>query len=185
MQEYMLRAYVMGIIQRFMDPHNVPEGDEELGGGAAAPANMKMLYKALASCITKYAVGTKVPSEEEIRLSLEKRAEKERNIFRKERDGMSRDRRKVEAALKQLGMGKWAVGGSKAIRQYDADRYEAERAERAAAGIVDYPGQAAANAAEGGGVAYDMFGGDYGGAYDAEGERFDEEFLPGYAQGED
>jgi hypothetical protein len=180
MQEYMLRAYVMGIIQRFMDPHQVPEGDEELGGGAAAPANIKMLYKALAQCLTKYAVGTKVPSEEEIRLSLETRAEKERNIFRKERDGMTRDRRKVEAALKQLGMGKWAVGGSKAIRQYDADRYEAERAERAAAGIVDYPGQEAANAADG---MYDMFGG--AAAYEAEGERFTEEFMPGYAQGED
>ena len=95
---------------------------------------------------------------------------------------MTRDRRKVEAALKQLGMGKWAVGGSKAIRQYDADRYEAERAERAAAGIVDYPGLEAANAAEGGG-AYDMFGG--AAAYEAEGERFTEEFMPGYAQGED
>lgn len=180
MQQYMLRAYVMGIIQRFMDPHHVPEGDEELGGGAAAPANMKMLYKALAQCITKYAVGTKVPSEEEIRLSLEKRAEKERNIFRKERDGMSRDRRKVEAALKELGMGKWAVGGSKAIRQYDADRYEAERAERAAAGIVDYPGLDAANAAAG---VYDMFGG--AAAYEAEEQQFTDEFMPGYAQGED
>lgn len=180
MQEYLLRAYVMGIIQRFMDPHHVPEGDEELGGGAAAPANMKMLYKALATCITKYAVGTKVPSEDEIRLSLEKRAEKERNIFRKERDGMSRDRRKVEAALKQLGMGKWAVGGSKAIRQYDADRYEAERAERAAAGIIDYPGLDAANAADG---VYDMFGG--ADAYNAEEAQFTEEFLPGYAEGED
>ncbi len=178
MQQYMLRAYIMGILQRFMDPHHVPEGDEELGGGAAAPANMKMLYKALAQCITKYAVGTKVPSEQEIRLSLEKRAEKERNIFRKERDGMTRDRRKVEAALKELGMGKWAVGGSKAIRQYDADRYEAERAERAAAGIVDYPGVDAANAA-----AQDMFGG--GAAYDAEGDLFTDEFLPGYAQGEE
>jgi hypothetical protein len=185
MQEYLLRAYVMGIFQRFMDPHHIPPGDEELGGGAAAPANMKLLYKSLTQCIRKYAVGTKIPSEDEIRLALEKRAEKERNIFRKERDGMSRDRRRVEATLKELGMGKWAVGGTKAIRQYDPERYEAERAERAAAGIVDYPGADAANAAGGAGQPFDMFGGDYGEAYDAEGERFDEEFLPGMMQGED
>ena len=57
----------------------------------------------------------------------------------------------------QVGSNNWAVGGSKAIRQYDADRYEAERAERAAAGIMDYPGLAEANAADNAHT-YDMFG---------------------------
>ena len=60
-------------------------------------------------------------------------------------------------------------------------RAAAERAERAAAGIVDYPGQEAANAAEGA-MPVDMF---RGAGYDGEGERMDEEFMPGYAQGED
>ena len=40
---------------------------------------------------------------------------------------------------KSLGIGEWAVGGTKAIREYDEDRYEAERTERAQAGLVDYP----------------------------------------------
>ena len=91
----------------------------------------------------------------------------------------------MEAALKQLGMGKWAVGGTKAIRQYDADRYEAERAERAAAGIVDFPGQDAANAAGEGGQPYDMFGAEYGAAYDAAGDRMDGDYTDGVMREED
>lgn len=137
MVEYLLRAYIMGIIQRFMDPHFIPEGeiDEEEDGGAV---NIKLLYKALAQGITKYAIGAKIPTEDEIRFSLEKRAEKEKQQFIGEIDRMSRDKRKVELTMKSLGMGKWAAGGSKSIRKYDPERYEVERAERTAAGITDY-----------------------------------------------
>jgi hypothetical protein len=69
---------------------------------------------------------------------LEKRAEKEKQQIIGEIDRMSRDKRKVELTMKSLGMGKWAAGGSKSIRKYDAERYEVERAERTAAGITDY-----------------------------------------------
>jgi hypothetical protein len=76
--------------------------------------------------------------------------------------------------LKGLGMGAWAAGGSKAIRKYDAERYEVERAERAAAGIMDYPGGEGGGGGGGGGQeegrAVDMFGFNFGGEYDAAGE---------------
>jgi hypothetical protein len=80
---------------------------------------------------------------------------------------MSRDERKVELVLKGLGMGKWAAGGTKAIRQYDEDRYEVERAERAAAGISDYDAQNVEAANQG--RPMDMFGLDFGAEYDADG----------------
>jgi hypothetical protein len=135
MVEYLLRAYIMGIIQRYMDPQFIPEGEDEEIEGAV---NIKLLYKALAQGLTKYAIGAKIPTEDEIRFSLEKRAEKEKQQFIGEIDRMSRDKRKVELTMKSLGMGKWAAGGSKSIRKYDAERYEVERAERTAAGITDY-----------------------------------------------
>jgi len=122
-------------------------------------------------------VGAKVPSEGEIRFALERRAEKEKQVFIGEIDAMSADKRRVELTLKALGMGKWAAGGSKAIRQYDSDRYEVERAERAAAGIVDYGHVEGAGAAEG--RAADMFGLDFGGAYDAGGDRMDGDYTDG------
>jgi len=168
MMRYLMRAYVMGTVKKFVDPTYIPgEGGDEM-------LNMKVLYTAFAQAMTKYAVGAKVPSEGEIRFALERRAEKEKQVFIGEIDAMSADKRRVELTLKALGMGKWAAGGSKAIRQYDSDRYEVERAERAAAGIVDYGHVEGAE-----GRAADMFGLDFGGAYDAGGDRMDGDYTDG------
>ena len=40
----------------------------------------------------------------------------------------------------QLGLGDWAVGGTKGIYAYDPERYDVERDQRAQAGIIDFPG---------------------------------------------
>ena len=175
--QYLMRAYVMGTVQKFLDPHNIPtasaSGEQEQEQEQEGVINMKLLYKALAQTLTKYAVANRIPTEEEIRVSLEKRAEKEKQQFIGEIDRMSRDQRKVELMMKSLGMGKWAAGGSKAIRQYDPERYEVERAERAAAGIMDYsPAQEAARP-------MDMFGMDFGGDYDAGANRMDGDYTDG------
>jgi hypothetical protein len=170
MMRYIMRAYVMGTVKKFVDPDYIP------GEAGNQAMNMKLLYTAFAQAMTKYAVGAKVPSEQDIRFALERRAEKEKQVFIGEIDAMSADKRRVELTLKALGMGKWAAGGSKAIRQYDAERYEVERAERATAGIVDY-GQV--EGAADGGRAADMFGLDFGGAYDAGGDRMDGDYTDG------
>lgn len=155
MIQYLSRAYIIGAISKLIDPQQIPVIAGEIPEGDAI--NMKLIYKALGQTLTKYAISSKIPSEEEIRISLEKRAEKEKQVYLSKLEGMSKESRQVERVLMGFGMGDWAVGGSKAIRQYDADRYEAERAERAAAGIMDYPGLAEANAADNAHT-YDMFG---------------------------
>jgi ribosomal protein L18E len=173
MVQYIMRAYLMSAIHRFIDPHQIPagsfeEGQEEEAGGVP---NMKLLYKSLGQALTKYAVGSKVPTEEEIRTRLEQRAEEEKQVFINKLDKMGREEKRVELVLKGLGMGAWAAGGSKAIRKYDAERYEVERAERAAAGIMDYPGAQGDQGGQGQeGRAVDMFGFNFGGEYDAAGE---------------
>jgi hypothetical protein len=176
MVNYIQRAYVIGYVFNLLDPHTVPETveDEEEDDSGGGPPNVKLLFEALKTCILRFAQGSKVPSEEEIRISLEKRAEKEKQVFIEEQDKMSREERRVMQNLKKYGMGRWAVGGTKAIRQYDADRYEAERVERAMAGFVDYPELAAANAAETlGNAEFDMFGAAYAEAYNDAAERGD------------
>ena len=171
MVQYLVRAYLISAVASLIDPHQIPssEGDED--ADAEEVLNIKLIYKGLSQALTKFAVGSKIPSEEEIRIGLEQRAEKEKQVYLSKLERMTREERRVELVLKGLGMGDWAVGGTKAIRQYDADRYEAERAERAAAGIMDYPGLGDANAADG--HVTDMFGTDYGGEYDAAGAAGD------------
>jgi hypothetical protein len=173
MVQYIIRAYVIGALHKFIDPHEIPETISEDEEGSGVP-NMKLLYKALGQALTKYAVGSKIPSEEEIRIGLNQRAEKEKQVKMSKFEHMTREERRVELVLKGLGMGEWAIGGSKAIRQYDEDRYEAERAERAAAGITDYAGPLAFGQGQGQDERpIDMFGTDFGGEYDAAGERGD------------
>jgi hypothetical protein len=174
MVNYIMRAYLIGTIYRFIDPHQLPsassaEGEGE-GEGEDSVPNMKLLYKSLGQALTKYATSSKVPTEEEIRTRLEQRVEQEKQVFIGKLDRMGREERRVELVLKGLGMGDWAAGGSKAIRKYDEDRYEVERAERAAAGIMDYPGGLGVAEGAEGGRAIDMFGLDFGGDYDAAGE---------------
>jgi hypothetical protein len=164
MEKYLLRAYLIGIIHKFIDPHQMPPLSSEDAPEDDSVPNMKLLYKSLGQALTKYAVGSKVPTEEEIRFRLEQRVEQEKQVFIGKMDRMTRDERKVELMLKGLGMGDWAAGGSKAIRQYDEDRYEVERAERAAAGITDYDQGAGVE-----GRPVDMFGMDFGADYDAGG----------------
>lgn len=156
MVSYIMRAVVMGYIQSFIDPHSIPESDgrEEFQGAI----NIKLLYGALATTLRRYSSGSRVPSEQEIRTRLEQRAEAEKQKFIGRLDAMTRDERRVALVNKTLGLGEWAVGGTKAIRQYDPERYEAERAERAQAGLTDYVDVGAANTADGEGRAFDMFG---------------------------
>jgi hypothetical protein len=77
-------------------------------------------------------------SDKELRDELQIRAEKEKAEIIREFSGMDDDKKQVELMLKNLRMGKWAVGGSKAITQYNKDQYERERIERAKAGISDF-----------------------------------------------
>lgn len=159
MVTYLLRAYVMGSAARLLDPHVVPVGEATDDAGQEG-TGLRGLQRAFLTCLSRYSVGSRIPSEDEIRLDLEKRAEAEKQKFIKRLDGMTREQRKVELMNKTLGIGEWAVGGTKAIRQYDEDRYEAERTERAQAGLTDYPEAAAAEAAMDSGYDVDQQGED-------------------------
>jgi hypothetical protein len=78
---------------------------------------------------------------EQIRELIAKRNEMEKaNIIKKMND-MSRSGKDIEKIKMKLGLGDWAVGGTKGIYAYDQDRYDVEREQRAEAGIIDFPGR--------------------------------------------
>jgi hypothetical protein len=67
-------------------------------------------------------------------------AEKERVHVLKEFDKLTDEERAIEKLNKKLGIGKWAVGGTKLIYAYDKDYYDQERLRRLDAGMIDFPG---------------------------------------------
>jgi hypothetical protein len=76
----------------------------------------------------------------EIASRIEARNEKERSNIINKFDKMSDEEKKIELMKKKLGLGDWAVGGTKLIYAYDKDYYDLEREKRIEAGIVDFPG---------------------------------------------
>ena len=69
--------------------------------------------------------------------AVREKEEEKANILRT-MTKMSRAEKDISMIQMKLGIGDWAVGGTKAIYAYDADQYDKEREQRAKAGIVDF-----------------------------------------------
>lgn len=166
---FITRAMIMGAIMEYVNPNR------EVGASGASSredsvANVSDSLKLIAECAEWYKKEAKRYSDKEVRELITARNEKEKLQFVNEIAGMSKDMKAIEKLKKKLGLGKWAVGGTKAIYAYDADRYDYERDERAAAGIVDWPGYGPEGQGPPAGrqVGADGFF-DYGAEYDREG----------------
>ena len=89
---------------------------------------------------------------EKIREMIAERNEKEKSNIIKKMSDMSRAAKEIEMIKMKLGLGDWAVGGTKGVYAYDKERYDIERDQRAQAGIIDFPGQGPEGPGEGGPV---------------------------------
>lgn len=83
--------------------------------------------------------------DDKIKLLIAIRDEKERVNVVKQFNDLSDEERAIELMNKRLGLGKWAVGGTKLIYSYDKDYYDLERQKRLDAGIIDFPGSSDGN----------------------------------------
>lgn len=117
--------------------HNLPEGYVPAAGWL--DNSVKMLLELVKKTAQKFKAERLAYSDEELRELIAVRTEKERAEVFGQFDKLPDDERAVEVLKKKLGIGRWAVGGTKKIWGYDAEQYEVEREERARAGIVDYP----------------------------------------------
>lgn len=137
--QYFVRAMVLCPLAELVDPHKIPIGfDAEQPPVSALSASVEAPREILANSLLMYRKESLAYSPEEIKVALEARAEKELVGILTEMDRMSPDEKKLVLLQKNLGIGRWAVGGTNAIWKYNADRYEVERDERARAGIMDF-----------------------------------------------
>lgn len=137
--KYIQQIIIYGIFYEFINPNHIPTKEF---GSVVAPArsvteNASMPIKMLGLCLGRLSGEGLNLSGEKIRELIAERYEKEKQNIIKDFDGMDKDTKTVALLSKKLGLGKWAVGGTKKIRQYDPDQYHTEKEDRAAAGIVD------------------------------------------------
>lgn len=155
---YIHRALLMGPLYSLLDPQDVPEdADSVLEGGTP----IKEIYKAVAQIVDRIKEEALNYTDEQIKTFLEARREKEKQLFIRRLDRLSKEQQQIEKLNKRMGLGQWAVT-AKEIRFYDEERYEKDRAERALAGIVDYQDPYE-------GRQYDMMGFNYGAEYERDG----------------
>lgn len=136
---YLLSGLILPPLASLLNPNEIPPGAPSQEATQILVDNsLRFLFDVVRSTFNKYRQEQKSYSDKEIRDLLQVRAEKEKAEIIKTFDRMTEDEKRVELLKKAIGMGRWAVGGSKKITQYDREFYDQERIQRAQAGISDF-----------------------------------------------
>ena len=138
--EYFLKFCLYAPLGNFVDPNILPLSTAiELPESHVQPDAM-FPARFVSDMIVRYKQEGFKLSPEQIRELIAKRNEMEKANIIKRMNDMPRAGKDIEKIKMKLGLGDWAVGGTKGIYAYDAERYDVERDQRAQAGIIDFPG---------------------------------------------
>jgi hypothetical protein len=143
--QYIQQAFFYGPISMLIDASRIPSSfGYQSNAAAITDQSIEFLLRLVEDSLKKYKrESDSLPfDEQEIKTRITMREEKERVNVLRDFNKLSDEERQVELINKRLGLGKWAVGGTKLIYAYDKDYYDLERQKRIAAGITDFPGHA-------------------------------------------
>lgn len=138
--EYFLKFFFYSSLANFVDPNVLPfVSDAEV---PASQVEQQALFPAkfISEMLNRFKDEGFNLTPQQIRELIAKRSEMEKTNILKKMTEMPRATKDIAKIQMKLGIGEWAVGGTKAIYAYDADRYDIERDQRAQAGIIDFPG---------------------------------------------
>lgn len=163
--DYIQRMLLYGPIAALCNMDNVPDTYQEfktVADGANVEkddVSMKNIIQLVAMSANNFKKQHLSYDEAELRTLIHARNEMEAMDIVNKYVHMSAEERAIDTVNRRLGIGeKWSTGGTSVIWKYDADHYEREVEERAAAGI--------------GGGGYDMYGTDLGeGGYENAGNN--------------
>lgn len=133
---YVTTALIGGILAEFVDPNFVPPGTED--GGAAVDLGARAPIQILDICIQKIRLEGLNFTEDQIREMINKRTDIEKSSYIGRFEKLTPEEKAVEKMKKNLGLGEWAVGGTKAIIAYNPEQYEREREQRLVMGFTDF-----------------------------------------------
>ena len=168
--EYFLKFCLYSPLANFVDPNTLPIAQDIEAPSSHVEQHAMFPAKFISDMVNRFKDEGLSLTPEQIRELIAKRNEAEKaNILKKMTD-MPRAQKDIAKIQMKLGIGEWAVGGTKAIYAYDKDRYDIERDQRAQAGIIDFPGMGPEGAAMGqgqmDGLGYFEEGGDEAGYID-------------------
>jgi hypothetical protein len=146
---YIINTLVLGILYEFCNPNTIPAAI--LKTGVKIPQAVDKLARRplmiLSSCLSQLAKEGMNLTEQDIADEIERRTEMERRLFTKRTEKMTPEEKQVFLMNQRMGLGEFAVGGTRAIRAYDEEQYERDRQQRNEMGYME----------EGGGEANDGY----------------------------
>lgn len=133
---YLTTALLGGILAEFMNPNVVPPG----GGEDAAAVDMgaRAPIQVLDVCIQRMRLEGLNFTSDQVRELINRRNDIEKTSFIGRFHRLTPEEKQMELRKKKLGLGEWAVGGTKAIYAYDPEQYERERQQRLDMGFQDF-----------------------------------------------
>ena len=121
----------MGPIADLVNPNHVPTEAMALNTSTTGKSSIAIL-ELMKRLILQMNTEKLTYSAEAVQNRIAAASEKEKNIIIDYFDKMSDEDKRVELLKKRIGIGRWAIGGSKLIWQYDPEQYDKEREARLA-----------------------------------------------------
>ena len=133
---YIIKAGIVNILKDMVDPNVV--SPENFNDNTSLDTTSRIPILILKELLNKYRTERFKLTDEDIRIEIAKRDEKEKMLIISKFDRMTKEEKGLELAKKRLGIGDWAVGGTKAIYAYNPEQYERDRNQRLEMGINDF-----------------------------------------------
>jgi len=139
---YIINTLIVGILDEFCNPNTIPMAIIEKG--VQIPQAVDKLARRpliiLSSCLSQLAREGMNLTEQDIADEIERRTEMERRLFTKRTEKMTPEEKQIFLMNQRMGLGEFAVGGTRAIRAYDEEQYERDRQQRNEMGYMDEVG---------------------------------------------
>ena len=139
---YLVKAGIASILKDMMDPNVIVPNNElendAIDGSSGVP---KLILKQI---LAKYRSERFKLTDEDIRVEIAKRDEKEKMLIISKFDRLTKEEKAVELLKKKLGIGDWAIK-AKDVYIYNPEQYEKDRDQRAQMGFADFPATAKDN----------------------------------------
>ena len=133
---YLIGGLITGVLGEFINPNVVPDGVSGTGGRVEATARVPI--NILEVCLSRLQLEGLSFTEDEIRDLIALRTNAEKELFVRSQNGMTPAEKKADLMMKRLGIGKWAIGGTKAVSTLNPEMLELEREQRIQMGLGDF-----------------------------------------------
>lgn len=133
---YIVKAGIVNILKDMVDSNVI--SPENFNDSTTLDTTSRVPIVILKELLNKYKSERFRLTDEEIRIEIAKRDEKEKMLIISKMDRMTKEEKALERMKERLGIGDWAVGGTKAIYAYNPEQYERDRNQRLDMGITDF-----------------------------------------------